>query len=371
MFMLNRIYKYPIGVEVGEENVFGAQLKQTKQGLAVGGLFQGKVEGKPEEITEQGASLLPALQAISKHKRLVGKRVVAIFRPQDTLSFPIRFEVGKTETPEHAILRQSREHLPFPLAEAVIDYPSIAPLPSASSNSYRAFVIAVHRDLVQRYLHLFKRAGLSLEAVDFGLAALLRLHGYLFPPTEDPVILCHLGYDHSLLSVVTKDSILAHLNVSWGMAVLLRKIQAGLELFNDDEKAKILLKKYGLLYEDREICPGEMDSAHSSAVDDSCRAIYQIITPQVEKWIFDFHKITGYVRSEDHDTTFESIYLYGYAPLIFHLDRYLERRLNIPTKVVNPLSQVTLSDEGLLPDISEGGPFGLALGLGMRKVSWL
>ena len=365
--MLDRIYKYPIGVDVGEENVYAAQLRQTKQGLAVRGLFQGKAE----EMADQGARLLPALQGISKHKRLHGKRVVAIFRPQDTLSFPIRFEVGKTETTDHAILRQSSEHLPFPVAEAVIDYPSIAPPPSVSSNSYRAFIIAVHRDLVERYLHVFKRAGLIVEAVDFGLAALIRLHGYLFPPMEDPVILCHLGYDHSLLSVVTKDSILAHLNVSWGMAPLLRKIQASLELFHDDEKAKILLKKYGLLYEDREICPGDQDSAHRSAVDDSCRAIYQIITPQVEKWIFDFHKITGYVRSEDHDTTFESIYLYGCAPLIFHLDRYLERRLNIPTKVVNPLSQVKLSDERLLPDISEGGPFGLAIGLGMRKVSWL
>ena len=114
-----------------------------------------------------------------------------------------------------------------------------------------------------------------------------------------------------------------------------------------------------------------MNSSHHATPDDSCRAIYQIITPQIEEWIFDFYKIIAYLRSEDHDINFAGIYMYGCAPLIPRLDHYLEKRLNIPTKLVNPLATLALSGGSVLPDISEGGPFSMALGLGMRKVSWL
>ena len=53
------------------------------------------------------------------------------------------------------------------------------------------------------------------------------------------------------------------------------------------------------------------------------------------------------------------------------LDGYLENRLNIPTRAINPMHEVPLSESSILPDISSGAPFALALGLAMRKVTWL
>jgi type IV pilus assembly protein PilM len=362
---------YPIAIDVGSQNLYAIQLKQNRQGFAVRGLVHRELNWEVEGMGEASDDLVYSLKEIGQHKQFYGKRAVIQLPMKHVSSFPIHIQVGETETLEDSIIRESKERLPFPIEQAVIDYPSITPLTSGDGAGYRATIIAVRRDLIEQYLLIFKRAGLNVEVVDFAVSSLIRLHKYLFPPNQDPVILCNVGYTQSMLAVVTQDSILAHRSIPSGLDVLLKKIQTSLELSNDKDKAKIFLRRYGLVYEDRETCSNTTDDARDAAVDNSCRVLYQVIAPYIEKWILEFHKIMAYVRSEDHDRSIAGIYLYGYAPLVHKLDRYLERRLNIQTKIVNPIKEVSLPDDSILADISDGGPFGLALGLGMRKESWL
>jgi type IV pilus assembly protein PilM len=272
---------------------------------------------------------------------------------------------------EEAIVRESAKYVAFPMEEAVIDYPSITSLTSADGNQYGATIIATRRDHIQQYLNMLKHAGLVAEAFDSGVCALIRLHHSLHDTADNPVFLCNIGHTQSLLSIVTKDNILAHHHVSWGTQILLQKLLINLEHLGGEKKAEILLTKYGLLYEDRENGEDVMDGNADTETDNMLRAIFQIITPYIEEVIHEFHKIIAYVRSEISNPIFEGIYMYGQATRIRNLDRYIERRLNIPTTLVNPLANPTLSDEDILPEPSEGAPFALALGLAMRKVPWL
>jgi Tfp pilus assembly PilM family ATPase len=224
---------------------------------------------------------------------------------------------------------------------------------------------------MKQYLLMLKQAGLIVEAVDFGVSSLIRLHNHLYDAIHNPIILCNIGQTQSLLSIVTKDSILAQHNVAWGIQILLRRILTNLELSNEKDKAKILLIKYGLVHEDRESCNNGPDVTEDITTDNIRRAIYQIIASYMEELTHELHKIVGYVRSEERNVVFEGIYMYGQAPFIRCLDHYLERRLNSPTTLINPMTKVALSDNSTLPDISEGAPFALALGLAMRKVPWL
>ena len=78
-----------------------------------------------------------------------------------------------------------------------------------------------------------------------------------------------------------------------------------------------------------------------------------------------------YVRSEISNPVFEAIYIYGMATVIEDLDQYFKMRVGISTKLVNPLESSNLYDNQILPDISEGAPFTLALGLALREIKWL
>jgi len=361
---------YPIGIDIGSQNIYATQLKKTRQGFEVRGLVHQKLEGEAEEIPDDADILVPLLRQISKNKQFSGKRVIVHFDSQNIFSFPITFQVSATETLEEAIFRESKEYIPFPIEEAIIDYPSILTPSPDGPNQHKATIIAVRREYIDQHLSLLKQAGLVVEAVDFGVSSLIRLHHHLYDLSENPIILCNIGHTQSLLSILTKESILAQQNVSWGIQALLKRILANIELFDDPDKAKILLKKYGLHYDARGSAGAEKD--HTDETEDHMlRTVYQIITPYIEEFIYELHKIIGYARSENQNVFFEGIYMYGLATLIYKLDHYIESRLNVSTTLINPMSKVALSDFSILPDISEGAPFALALGLAMRKVPWL
>jgi type IV pilus assembly protein PilM len=363
--------RYPIGIDIGKNNIYAAQLKENRQGLMIRGLVHREYQNDKGGILEAKDVLIPLLRDVVKDKRLKGKRVVVHFPSEYILSFPLSFQLGKAETIEAAIMRSSKQYLTFPLEEAIIDYPSLTSVSGDEGNRYRASVVAARKDQITDYLSILNAAGLTVEVVDFGVSSLLRFHNYPQQTIEHSIILCNIGYSQSLLSIVTKDSILVQRSVARGIRTVLKNLQANLELSADSDEAKVLLKKYGLFYEDCLDCLVPEDKTAPDDMRDMYRAIYQIINPHIEQLVHEFHRVIGYARSEQQDAVLEGIYIYGPGTFIRHLDRYLEKRLNIPANLINPLNKVGLSEDASLSDLSEVGSFGLALGLAMRKVTWL
>jgi type IV pilus assembly protein PilM len=365
-------YRYPIGIDIGNQNIYAVQLKETRQGLAIRGMVHRPLNDGAEGvgILEAGDALFSGLEGITKNKGFSGKRVVVNFPSQYTYTFPISFHLQKEESLEEAILRETKEYLSFPVEEAAIDYPSIVSL-SDEADKYKAYIIAARKDHIQKYLLILKRAGLIVEAVDESISPLIRLHHYLYELNENQMILCNIGSTQTLFSIVTKHRVLIQRMVAWGVQALIRKLQENLELLGDQDRAKILLKTYGLTYEGRGGSNTEKDFNDNVLDENLARTIFQIIAPYIGELIYEFHNIIGYVMSEEHNAMLQGISIYGQANLVHNLDRYLERHLNISTRLINPIKDVALLDGSILPDISQGAPFALALALAMRKVTWL
>ncbi len=364
-------FTYPIAIDMAHQNIYAAQLLENRQGLAVRGLAHRHIEEETGEESAAGDVLVSAFKEIRRNRRFSGRRVVMHLPPDSIFRFPIHFQIGEAETLEETILRESEGHLPFPMEEAIIDYPSLVSPASSGDNQHKAMVIAVHRDRINQYQNLLRQAGLTLEAVDFGLSSLIRLHQVLCQTSQNPILLCNIGEKESLLAAITENSILAQRNISWGVQVLLKKIQASFELNKEPRKAENLLSQYGLLYADNKSTKKENDPAQDGTAEEICRAVYQIVSPHLEELIHEFHKIISYVRSQERNAPLDGIYLYGQASLIHNLDSYLERRFNIPIHLINPMSKMGLSDNHILPEPSQGALFTLALGLAMRRLSWL
>jgi type IV pilus assembly protein PilM len=369
--MLDRKIRYPIGIDIDNQNIYAVQLKKTGKGFAVSGLLHRALEEKIEEVPDKNPSVSSAVREIKKNRRFRGKSVVLHVPGRNISVFPIRLEVGRTETPEDAIIRESEKHLSFPIEDAVLDYLCLTPDPSGRANAYRATVIAARRDIIAHYLNLMRQAGLRVEAIDFRLASLIRLHTHLYGEIRNPVILCNIGMDHSLLGIVADNSILAFRTIPWRLESLYEKMFANLESLSHRDSATAMLKTHGLAREDHDTSRNTVEPDPDEDEGGMRRAIYQIITPYIDELVYEFHKLISYVRSEEQYPVFEGIYLYGHAALIRHLDRYFEKHLGIPATGINPFTEVAVSDSGVLSGESEGAPFALALGLAMRKVTWL
>ena len=370
--MLGLKERYPIAIDIADQNIYATQFQEKQQGISVRELFHRELGNGEPDSHEPDDAMLPVLKEIAKNRRFRGKSAAIHIPPQHVFSFPAAFEIGVDETAEEAIVRESRKHLSFPLEEAVIDYQFIHDVSSGPGKKFKANIIAVRREQVEGYADLLKRAGLSLEAIDFSLSSLLRLHNYLYSTKDDPVILCNIGHRQSLLSIVTKNSILAKRDVPWGIAPLLKSLETNLELPPNSQQAAGVLKKYGLFYEDHTgssaAASAEGDGDEQDAME-IYRTVFQILTPHIDELIHELHQIMAYVRSETQKAKFEEIFMYGQASLINFLGQYLQKRLNMSTKCINPISKLTLSYSS--PDAAEGAPFAQALGLAMRKVRWL
>ncbi len=369
--MLNLNSKYPIGIDIGNRNIYAVQLKKTRQGFAIRALAHRELEAEIDSIPDANPGLVYAVKKMTENRNFRGKSAVLHIPVKNISVLPIRFQVGATETLEEAILRESEKYLSFPLEEAAIDYPSLTRQVNADEKTYKATVVVVRRKYIEQYMQLMKKAGLVVEAVDYRVSSLIRLHKHFHKIPQHPVILCNMGYFESMLAVVTQDSILGQRIIPWGVHTLIEKILANFELLDSKDNAKLLLKTHGLAYEDLKSADNSDDRAPDATMVNMRRAIFQVITPSIDELVFEFHKMISGVMSEEQYTVFEGIYMYGHAALIHHIDRYFERRLSIPARCINPMRMLTLSGGNILPVKDEGAPFALALGLALRKVTWL
>lgn len=365
---MNSKYRYPIAIDFTGKSLCAVQFKEMHRHLAIRGLHHHQLETSAETPEEIPEDLVSALRTIAKNKDFKGKQVAAHLPPQKVLSFPLRLQVGRDETLEGAIIREIREYLPFPLEEAVIDYPSILRTSPEPAKEYRATVIAARMSDIQYYMEILKKAGLSLEMVDFPVSSLYRLHNYLFENPEKPVILCHIGRDLTLAAAIQKDGFLGERIIPWGISGLVTKIQSQMELKNDRYKARLLLKNYGL---SNTRGPESAHGSEPTSDDAICQILSQIISPYVETLADELHRLIAYIRSEEINTHFEGLYLYGQGTLIQGLDAYIEKRLNLPTRSIDPTESLPTTNGALLTDSMDKEKFSLSLGLGMRKIKWL
>lgn len=372
--MLDLKNRYPIGIDIMDRNIYAAQFQVSREGLLIRELFHRELDNGHMDSAETDDALFSVLKEIAKNKRFRGKSVSICPPYRHIYSFPITFENDSNETIEEGMIRECRKHLSFPLEEAVIDYPSIIDVSSGENKRFKAIIIAIKRSQVEAYIHLAKRAGLWLERIDFDLSSLLRLHNHLYVMRDDPLIICNIGYNHSLIAVASKNTIFAQRNTAWGIQHLLNRLEINLELSDNGNQTLGMLKNYGLYYAHQKDSDGTVLLEKRGDNDDAkevYRSVFQIIAPYVDELIHEFYQVTGYIRSEIERVKFEKVFLYGYGNSINYLDQYLEKTLNIPTECINPMMKFTLSDDSQLPDKSAGAPFALAIGLAMGKVTWL
>jgi type IV pilus assembly protein PilM len=368
---MNFKYRYPIGIDIREGGIYATQFKQTtRRLLAVRGFVKRDVNGEgTDEISEE--TLVSALKEVSQNRSFSGKKAVIHIPVKELISFPIQFELEGKETLEMAILRKSQEYLSQPIEESVIDSPSIIALShDKSAPKYKAIVVAAPKERVAYFLDILKKAGLFLEAIDFPVCSLYRLHRYLYEVKGDPIILCHIGEGHSMISIFTREGLFAERHVPWGIQVLVKKIMSNLELSGDKKQAMLLLQRFGLINEDGHV-EDDNTTAEPETMGTMYRAIHQILTPYIEELVDELHKMIGYMRSEEQSQVPEKIYIYGQGATVNYLDLYVEKRFNIPTELVSPLKRSGFDMGGVMDAHDEGGSFALSMGLAMRKVKRL
>ena len=124
--MLKLKSTYPIGIDIQNHHIYAAQFKKSRKGLVLRGIWHKKLNGEIDNLDNAHDVLIPLFKEIAKSKKFRGKKVIVHTPFQEIFTFPIRFRMSEGDDVEELIVRESKKYMPFPLEEAVIDYPSIS-----------------------------------------------------------------------------------------------------------------------------------------------------------------------------------------------------------------------------------------------------
>jgi type IV pilus assembly protein PilM len=355
---------YPIGIDMDDRCLTAAQFHKSSRGIRLRGVLC-----KPLAAPDAGddAAVIAALKSVISSGFFKGRRVVFNIPSRDLSAFPVHFPLSENDEPEESILREALKFLPYPLEEAVIDYPSLV----RRAGNCDAFVVAVRRQVMDRWLGILSSAGLTAEVMEFSISSLLRLHRSFITNGGQADLICHIGRTNSLLAVVDGESILSFSEIPWGIEPLCEKIKANFDLSDAGAESVNLLKVYGLAYADRETIQKLPNGGGGQDDMNMYRVIFQIIAPAAAELVYECHKTISYLRSLPGHADFTTVYLYGLADQIFHLDRYLEKEVEIPAQCVDAFSKLGYADGENPPGITEGISPVPALGLAMREITWL
>jgi len=360
---------YPIGIDLNDGCLTAAQLRKGRQGPRVRGLLCLPLPAASAAAVGGDEALVHVLKTVRSCGLFTGRRAVFNVPLSDLSFFPVHFPGSAQEDPEEGILREAAKFLSYPPAEAMIDYPSLFQI----EGTCHATVVAARRQVIDRWIAILRRAGFTAEAMDFYMASIIRLHQRLFAPTDRADVLCHLGRTCMMLAVITGEGILSISEIPWGLQLLQEKIETNLALPAGGPEAVQLLSAYGLGYMERGNLPEDPngDQKQDDETRNIYRAIFQIISPTVNGLVYECHNALGFVRSIRGNMAFGTVYLYGLAGLISHLDRYLEEQIEIPVHLVDLSAHLDVSgSKGTVPLSGEISP-APALGLALRELPWL
>ena len=73
-----------------------------------------------------------------------------------------------------AVRLEAPDHIPMPMEEAVLDFQPLGLVDTPVGERMRVVVVAVRREMVERYLEAVRNAGLKVEGIDLAAFALVR-----------------------------------------------------------------------------------------------------------------------------------------------------------------------------------------------------
>src|SRR4051795_2745444 len=73
-----------------------------------------------------------------------------------------------------AVHVEAPDHIPMPMEEAIVDHQVLGIVDTPSGRRTRVVVVAVRREMIERYVEAVKAAGLQIEGIDLSAFALVR-----------------------------------------------------------------------------------------------------------------------------------------------------------------------------------------------------
>ncbi|MDO8208475.1 MAG: pilus assembly protein PilM [Gallionella sp.] len=344
-----------IGMDMGPDRLNLVQMELVAGRPAIRAIASLPYPCPREELELHPQKLKSLLKQAYAMQPFKGRRVVSCLPASQIKIITLTYKEGQPDAV--AIVAELRERLQGELDNLVVDF-MILREQEANPGHRDALVAMAPRNKVLAYLDLLTGAGLEVEALDVGPAALARLvsqEGALHTPEfplQPNALLINFGADSS------------HLTVIWGRRLMLDRAVEFCEnkVFS---RLKQLLDMpqdlaVRLLYEKKSALNGP---------DGASRMLGEVLRPEIAMLLQEVNKTLVYMASRTHGKSVDVIYLAGRLALYPDVLNAFRDQMKIPVRMLNPV-ELFASERSRLNDKGLGEITGIALsaGLALRGV---
>lgn len=294
--------------------------------------------------------------------RFHGRQVNTVIPASELKILSVSYELQAGQSEAHAVAKRVSDRIEGALQDYVIDYMPVRQQDNKGKST--AIVAVALRAKVIAYLECLRKAGLSVECLEIGPAAIKRLVAAMHKPKEgETVLVVNFGQQRSYLSIVSGRRLLYDEQITFGETLLLEKLQQVLGL--STALAKTQIKQHGLIDDDDD------NQVYCDSVDPEISStILQVLKPSFMRLGDNIRRALVYAVAETRGDPVTKIFLLGSVARWRGANKVVSDLLGIPVQVItDPL--IRYSAGGDLNEVFSGAhpEFAVATGLALRGMT--
>jgi type IV pilus assembly protein PilM len=329
-----------VGIDIEQASMVGAQIRTGRQGhtltavsaraLPDGLMFEGEV------VDSDG--LAGELKTFWKSAGFSGKRFSIGIANQKIVVRTMEFPIIDPKELRSAIEFQAQETIPIPLAEAILDFQVLSTTPGDGEGAGRqqVLIVAAQRDMVQQFMLVAKKAGLSVEGIDLQAFALMR-------SVAPPVAFVDQGAPQA-------DGASALINIGAGISNIVvasggqpqftRVVNLGYESL-----VQAIMQNRGISHQEADLLRLTVGLSGSAAAaadleDATVGEIHQVLDAGCEAFADEIRRSIDYYHSMQQDAPIARILISGEGALTRNMPDFLAAALHLPVALGNPLQHI-------------------------------
>lgn len=365
-----------LGIDLGAGGVKLVELQNEKgrARLFTYGFTERTVQAQTTPFIEDPQRAAELLKKIAAKARVSTQRAVAGLPISSVFNAVITVPKGNEREIRDAVQWQAKKLIPIPVEEMALDFKTIAPAtavptkstaaPSKSKDDTKEAIVDAKKEdknvqvlitgakkvEVQKYVNVFKQAGLELISLETEAFALIR---------------SLIGKDRATTMIVDIGAVRTNIIiVERGVPFVTRSIDmGGISLTN------AMSKTLSMDVEEAEHMKCDIKGLQTLYPDEGLPKIFEgTIGPMLTELQYSMNLYAGQAGEETPIKVIEKIILTGGATAIPALATYLSKHLNMRVYSGDPWARIVYPDD-LRPVLDEIGPrFAVGVGLAMRDI---
>ncbi|OGS95311.1 MAG: hypothetical protein A3H31_12755 [Gallionellales bacterium RIFCSPLOWO2_02_FULL_57_47] len=350
-----------IGLEMGPDRLNLVQMELVAGRPVIRAIASLPYPCPREELLRHPQRLKSLLKQAYALQPFKGRHVVSCLPADQIKIITVSYRCGEGQADATAIVAELRERLKGELDGMVVDFMNLRHEES-DTGQRNALVALAPRDKVMAYLGMLTGAGLEVDALDVGPAALARLvcHAGALDTPEFPrfpnVLLVNFGADSSFLTVIWGRRLMLDRAVEFSENRMFSCLKQALDM-PEEMAIRLLYEKNATL------------SMENGSPDEVGRMVAEVLRPEIVPLLQEINKTLVYMASKTRGKSVDQIYLSGRAAGYPGILNSLREKLKVPVEILDPVA-VFASKHGHPHEEGLGAAAGIALttGLALRGV---